>query len=404
MAVNLKHSILMILCVGWVVCWGLNACSGARRDHPAASLQRALASRLVNPDVCPTGDSRDVQQIVDATAEGGVTQLPEGCYRITSTVKIPPCTHLIGAGVDKTILYIDPDNFYSTSILRLSGRSGISCVTQISGLALIGVRDTNDTAEDYGLIISNVMDFRVDHSCFEGFGFAGVRVEGASSGVVDHAIFVDNYKRGINDLGYGVTVYGENHWEAEPQPGGLQAIFVEDSLFVGNRHAIAANSGVHYVFRNNQVLHGVEACGVDAHGMGFGSAHGTRYVEIYHNVIEDPVYDWCGIGIRGGAGVIFENTIRDYINPILLILEWGTPDMYKAEYPALDQIQELYIWDNLITGGPSEPQVDETGVGFIELGRDYFTEPLLGYTPYTYPHPLIGESPFDTDPWPPSGS
>jgi hypothetical protein len=397
-----NHTYLMIIYAGLIVV-GLNlyACTGKQDAHPASLLQRELATSLANPNVCPTGDSRDVQQIVDAASSDRVAYLPAGCYRITSTVKIPPCTHLIGSGADKTILYIDPDSFYSPSILRLSGRSGISCVTQISGLALIGVRDTNDTAEDYGLFISNVMDFRVDHSYFEGFGFAGVRVEGASSGVVDHAIFVDNYKRGIDNLGYGVTVYGENHWDAEPQPGGLQAIFVEDSLFVANRHAIAANSGVHYVFRNNQVLHGVEACGVDAHGMGFGSAHGTRYVEIYHNVIEDPVYDWCGIGIRGGAGVIFENTIRDYKNPILLILEWGTPDMYKAEYPALDQIQELYIWDNLITGGPSEPQVDETGVGFIEPGRDYFTEPLPGYVPYVYPHPLASGGPFDLDPWPP---
>ena len=216
-----NHTSLMIIYAGLIVV-GLNlyACKGKQDAHPASPLQRELATSLANPNVCPTGNSRDVQQIVDAANSDGVAHLPEGCYRITSTVKIPPCTHLIGAGVDKTILYIDPDSFYSPSILRLSGRSGVSCVTQISGLAMIGVRDTNDTAEDYGLIISNVMDFRVDHSYFEGFGFAGVRVEGASSGVVDHAIFVDNYKRGIDNLGYGVTVYGENHWDAEPQPGG----------------------------------------------------------------------------------------------------------------------------------------------------------------------------------------
>jgi hypothetical protein len=402
--VNAKRSNLTIICIGLVVvCVSISACNGGRTTHPASPLQRALAARLANPDVCPTGNSQDVQQIINSAGSDGVAHLPEGCYRITSAVNIPPCAHLIGAGADRTILYRDPDEFYTQSILRLSGRSDASCVTQISGLALIGVRDTNDTHEDYGLIISNVLDFRLDHSYFEGFGFAGVRVEGASSGVIDHAIFVDNFKHGIDNLGYGVTVYGENHWDADPKPGGSQAIFVEDSLFVGNRHAIAANAGVHYVFRNNQVLHGVVACGVDAHGMGFGSAHGTRYVEIYHNVIEDPVYDWCGIGIRGGAGVIFENTIRDYKNPILLILEWGMPDSYKAEYPALDQVQELYIWDNQITGGPSEPQVDETGLGFIEAGRDYFTEPLPGYVPYVYPHPLTSGDRFDLDPWPPTG-
>ena len=384
-----------------ITCMFLVACSSGPSDHPATALQRALAAKLANPDLCPSGGSQDVQQLVNSASPGGVVRLPEGCYRITSTIRISPCTLLIGAGVDRTILYRDPDEFYTQSIMSLSGETNATCLTQISGLAFIGVRDTNDVNEDYGLIISNVLDFRVDHSYFEGFGFAGVRVQGASRGVIDHSIFVDNFKHGINNLGYGVTVYGENHWDAEPQPGGSQAIFVEDSLFVGSRHAIAGNAGVHYVFRNNQVLHGVVACGVDAHGMGFGSAHGTRYVEIYHNVIEDPAYDWCGIGIRGGAGVIFENTIRGYKNPILLILEWGTPEIYKAEYPAVDQIQELYIWDNQIEGGPSEPQVDETGVGFIELGRDYFTQPLTGYAPYTYPHPLASGGPFDAEPWPP---
>jgi hypothetical protein len=342
-----------------------------------------------------------VQQIVNAARSDGVAHLQEGCYRITSTVNIPPGTRLVGAGVDKTILYRDPDERYSQPILRVVGGWDAPGGTQISGLALIGVRDTDDTGQDYGLIISSVPDFRVDHCYFEGFGFAGVRVEGASSGIVDHAIFVDNYKRGINNLGYGVVVYGEGNWAAEPQPGGAQATFVEDSLFVGNRHAIAASAGAHYVFRYNQVQHNVVACAVDAHGMGYGSAHGTRYVEIYRNVIGDPSHDWCGIGIRGGSGVIYQNTIEGYENPILLILEWGTPSRLKAEYPAYDQVQELYVWDNQITGGPSQPQVDETGVGFIEAGRDYFTEPKSGYEPYEYPHPLASSGSFDVEPWPP---
>jgi hypothetical protein len=74
----------------------------------------------------------------------------------------------------------------------------------------------------------------------------------------------------------------------------------------------------------------------------------------------------------------------------------------KAEYPALDQVQELYIWDNTIQGGHAEPEVDETSLGFIQLGRDYFTQPFVGYVPYLYPHPLAGDGPFDNTPWPPA--
>jgi len=90
---------------------------------------------------------------------------------------------------------------------------------------------------------------------------------------------------------------------------------------VSNRHAIVASAGARVVFRYNQGLHGVEACGVDAHGMGHGSANGTQFVEINSNTIEDPAYNWCGTGIRSGAAVIDENAIRGYKNPIHLILE-----------------------------------------------------------------------------------
>lgn len=157
----------VMIWVGMVVaCLSISACNGGRTDHPASVLQRMLSTRLANPDACPTGITQEVQQIVNAAGSDGVAHLPEGCYRVTSAVNIPPCTHLIGAGADKTILYRDPDEFYTQSILRLSGSSDTTCTTQISGLALIGVRDTNDTNEYYGLIISNVVDFRVDHAYF----------------------------------------------------------------------------------------------------------------------------------------------------------------------------------------------------------------------------------------------
>jgi hypothetical protein len=381
----------------------LASCGQVAKDHPASDLRRALASRLADPSVCPGGKSQDIQRLIDTAGSAAMVRLSEGCYQATMTINVPVCTQLVGAGADKTILYRDPQGNYNAPILRVVGKADTQCITQISGLALLGVRDAEDTGQDYGILLSNLRDFRLDHLYLEGFGFAGVRVEGSSSGVIDHAIFIDNYKHGIDNLGYGVVVYGIGTWNTASQLGDTQATFVEDSLFVANRHAVAASAGAHYIFRNNQVLHSIVACAVDAHGMGFGSAHGTQFVEIYHNKIEDPVYDECGIGIRGGSGVIFENTLQGFKNPILLILEWGTPEIYKAEYPALDQIHDLYIWDNQITGGPSEPQVDETGVGFIEAGRDFFLEPMPGYTPYEYPHPLADGGPFDADPWPPVG-
>jgi hypothetical protein len=401
---RIRLSFVIAHCIALIVLGlGLAGCGQAGKDYPAAALQNTLASRLEDPEICPGGDSRDVQQLIDAASSAASLHLDEGCYQVTMTINIPACMQLIGAGADKTILYRDSPGTYYGPILKVVGKADTPCITQISGLALLGVRDTEDIGEDYGILLSNLRDFRLDHLYLEGFGYAGVRVEASSSGVIDHAIFIDNFKRGIDSLGYGVVVYGKGTWNSAAALGDAQATFVEDSLFVGNRHAVASSAGAHYVFRANQVVNSIVACAVDAHGMGFGIAHGTQFVEIYHNTIGEPGYDECGIGIRGGSGVIFENTIQGYKNPVLLILEWGTPEINKAEYPALDQIHDLYIWGNQVSGGPSEPQVDETGVGFIEAGRDFFTEPMPGYTPYEYPHPLAEGGPFDANPWPPTG-
>lgn len=397
----------------------LGACSGSneRIDRPAETdetdansaevLQRYLAIRLSNARACPTGTSRDVQAVVDNARADGLASLPAGCYVIATTIEIPPGTQLVGAGALRTILYRDPDSQRHDfePILRVKGSPrDPNQETRITGVAVIGARDDNDTVEDYGLTLTDVHHFRVDHSYFEGFGFAAVRVEGSSDGLVDSAIFLDNYKRGIGNLGYGVAVYGTGDWSESLQPGGSQATFVEDSLFIGSRHAVAANAGAHYVFRNNEVLRNVERCAIDAHGMGYGSYRGTQFVEIYRNFIADPVANRCGIGIRGGGGVIFDNTIDGYQNPILLMLESGTPDSLKREYPALDQVQDLYIWDNTSTEGQAKAQtrVDVSAVGFIEHGRDYFSEPRPGYTPHRYPHPLSAGSPPYSEPWPPT--
>jgi len=369
----------------------LAGCRQAAED-PARALQARLAARLEDPAQCPSGSSADLRALIQAAGPGGAVQIPAGCYQITASIALGGGMRMSGAGMDRTILYRDPaaSRDQHEPIFRSEGGEGGP--TQISGIAFVGVRDTADQGEDYGIVLSDSRDFRVGHCYFEGFGWAGVRVDGLSRGVIDHSIFVDNYKEGIDNLGYGVAVYGANRWPDDPGAGTADAVFVEDSLFVGSRHAIASSGGAHYVFRYNRVRENVEACSVDAHGAGFGSPHGTRYVEIYGNLIEDPGYRPCGIGIRGGDGVIFENDLRGFSRPILLILEWGTPEQLKSSYPAQDQIRNLWIWGNRIHGGKPVPVIDPEASGFIEQGRDYFTQPKPGYEPYPYPHPALPEA------------
>src|SRR5262249_10842781 len=62
-----------------------------------------------------------------------------------------------------------------------------------------------------------------------------------------------------------------------------------------------------------------------------------------------------------------------------------------ATYVAPDQIQGTYAWGNTYNGASAAPWVDDRGNvrANIQLGRDYFTTAKPGYTPYTYPHPLV---------------
>ena len=96
-------------------------------------------------------------------------------------------------------------------------------------------------------------------------------MEGDSNGVVDHAIFVDNFKRGIDNMGYGVVVYGDGQWETAIQPVGTHATFLENSLFVGNRHAIATALLDHAL--NSARASGYERCAVPFEPMNLLGTH-----------------------------------------------------------------------------------------------------------------------------------
>lgn len=369
-----------------------NACRPAASPTPPGfiGVEQRVADLLADPAHCPTGSQEDVQRLISDPGPDGWSRIPAGCYLIETSLVLPAGARVAGAGMDTTILYRDPDQFAGLGHPIIVSY-GPSRDTQITGLALVGVRRTEDTGEDYGIQFARPTDFRVDHCYFTGFGSAGLRVDGPSSGVIDHNLFADNYKAGINNLGYGVVVYGDDRWPADTQPGSAEALFVEDNMFTGNRHAIAAGGGAHYIFRHNLVQGNVVAHAVDAHGPGYGWSHGTRMVEIYDNIIETPQHNEAAIAIRGGDGVVFGNTIRGYQTPILLVVEWGTPDSQKDSYPAKDQIRDLWIWDN----DAGRVVIDQTAQGFVEIGRDLFLEPMPAYTPYTYPHPLATGGPYD---------
>jgi MYXO-CTERM domain-containing protein len=352
---------------------------------PAAALELTADS----------GSSADLQAAVDQVkaAGGGTVRIPDGDFPLTDDVKMPDGVSLIGAGEGVTILrgggavVVDP---------RFYGR--LDRFFRISGISFL------DAGAKAITIHHATAGFRVDHCTVEISGGAGIAVKQSSRGLIDNCTI------NIDGSYYGITVTGTDTWAASVDGllGSEDAIFVEDCVITGTdgyHHAIVGHGAAHYVFRYN-TLSRSKGHHVDAHGPGYGPDHGTRCVEVYRNTIEGyaDAPPQKAMGIRGGGGVIFENTVEDFQNAVALVLESGSD---TASYPVADQVHELWIWGNNLVDTASEVTVismggvdggTATAREFIQEDRDFFLSAKAGYVPHAYPHPYRGEAAGDAGP------
>jgi len=366
-----------------------------------------------NTIVAKSGSPADVQAAVNAIAAagGGTVYVPAGDFAFDFPTPTPLSygvivyggVNIIGAGVNNTILRMTRNPTNANPIMfYLDGSNGKPI--RISGIFFKGyVVDTEDWGLE-GIEVDAVKDFRIDHCRFEDFSSRAVGVGAHSRGVIDHCDFDNPYKDNLSIperlWGYGIIVWGDYTWESDINTilgryDGLDEVtYIEDCTFRRCRHAIAANAGAHYVARHNyftEMIISYYGSYIDAHG-GTPSAVGTRCVEIYDNIIEDSPTDsrsisdpsyWgrylgLGIGIRGGGGVIFNNTIKYCRNGIRLYSDFA----YEQTKP-----HDIWIWSNTFVNVDNPFDAWQNPIRITE-NVDYFLYAKAGYTPYPYPHPL----------------
>jgi hypothetical protein len=326
---------------------------------------------------------------------------------------------LSGAGYESTVITLNSSGAY----LGLN-KSG----SRVSGFGFVANTDVQ-------MIQVKGTGWRIDHCKFENTSkqsAEGVYVnpsstDGHAIGVIDHCVFIESR---INVLGSKKTL--AHHIWAEPLGLGTNnAVFVEDCEFTrtfGN--AIDAHYGGRYVFRYNTV----NDCYVESHAVQEND-RGARSWEIYNNTFNQVNESmWVPVFMRAGTGVVFNNTINGMWSntPAGLALNsrrscesfptpglcdgsssWDGNEVGEGGYPCRDQPgrstdkwlwtdkdpyppQELdpcYCWNNKHEGKDVVffPH-DLCSSGHIKEGRDYFNNVKRpGYTPYTYPHPLIQE-------------
>ena len=318
-----------------------------------------------------------IQRALNALHGPGTVILPAGRYQIDGTLIIRDDGVTLqgsGADPDETVLFRVADGT-NTAMVRSTGHAQV----RVTGIRFEGasVRDPElgelSNGREVGVLLENAVDFRVDHSFFTHTGFAGVRTNGASAGVVDHCTFEDQFKPAVGTDGYGVVVYGVDALEGEPF-GSRRATFIEDSSFSLCRHAVASNKGARYVFRNNYVAQNEIALAVDAHGTEYGSLVGTEWIDVHDNLIEDPIYRGYAVLIRGGKGLIWNNTFVGYNLGVRLTRTTSEPT------------GPVHIWDNTLVPDTS-PMVR------ADQDSTYSLSPPADYVPYPYPHPLAAAAP-----------
>lgn len=334
----------------------------------AATTVAATASALDVLEL-PDGKRSTLQAALEqaqSATEQTVIVLPDGAWDYGSSgVEIDRLANVVimGQGAGRTRLYRSV--CHGGAILRVNESENL----RITGIKFDGCDATSTDVSAVGVHLWDAKNFRVDHCAFKQHSWAAVRIHGEHAnprGVVDHCSF-ERIFQGKHE-GYGVGVTNNGQFLHEPF-GSAKATFIEDCTFDRTRHAATANGAGRYVFRYNSVTNNQNSHAVDAHGAEGASATGTEWVEIYRNVIKQPVYNLAAIRIRGGKGLVWDNEVRGYQVGVSLWEETsastGPVRLWSNDFGSAQAVGDLRGSPSWSTGKPS------------------------GYTPYTYPHPLV---------------
>jgi hypothetical protein len=285
-----------------------------------------------------TCGSTDVATALNSARDGDTVAIPAGQCTWTTNVSTSKRVTIQGAGAGQTIITdgVNKSGSPPQAFIWIVPDTGPSRMTGIewrgngTGQAGIGNIQIGGTASQ----------FRMDHNKFVPNGTASVYIWGYVRGVVDHNTFDVSAGNGfglyIHHHQWNIpgSDFGDASFAAPDTLGTAEAMFVEDNVFTNDQHAIGyywANDGwmgSRVVYRHNTYVntlwgnHGTETG---------GRWRGQRQFEIYNNTFSlNGVGYPSFIGIRGGTGVIFNNTATltggAYINQFADFSNYRTTD------------------------------------------------------------------------------
>jgi hypothetical protein len=431
---------------------------------PAAMLPTAAQAATISASTC---SQADVQNAINGAADGDTVKVPAGsCSWGGLSINNKNIT-LQGAGtgcdLNLTPNGHPPSSCTGTSTNITSSSSGaIRIVNDTKPFRITGFRFNKDsyngshtitiTKNNAYLSTKNSVPWRVDHVYFNGTS-GHISINGARNfGLADHNLYyVPNgaqiflfWGRGTNEQDGTSNLAQLSGQDAHRDPlalGSQDAFYIEDSEFFtnvwqGSQNVIDGTAGQRVVFRYN-VSRGPM---IENHGACSGRARGTFSWEIYENSVYpwnwtgSSGYQWAGIRLRGGTGVVFNNKfygtwdsgageiyldnqrtqsyvasdcgapVNTYCNGSSAIDTNSVPgrngplclDQLGAGSGAIgsQKAEPAYFWNNVNKGSGSSnsainPRIASyNGSTPIATNRDVLNASRPGYTPLAYPHPL----------------
>jgi len=393
-----------------------------------------------------------VQAAVNSAVDGDTIQVPAGTCSWTTQVTVSKGITLQGAGIEQTVLLDSmPGGAYARFPMLVMSTPNVGQNWRLTGITFGPGTTAGVNANGIIVVAGRSHAFRIDHiRMAPGMNTIKFIVyDGDLWGVVDHNQFETTGGVIVHTIDHsswqGVGTDGDNSWAQPVNWGSQEFIFIEDNVFVSTSSLTGvtdSNQAGRFVFRNNTLTNS----SIETHGTESGGRHrSVRAVEVYGNKFTNTSTSgqYTAVHLRGGSGVIFNNTIlsgwfgqfligdnyRSTINtnPYFGHCDGSSPydgnTAGLSGYPCLDQVgrgsgvllsgntpplpqawprqvpEPVFVWNN----SSGVQGMVAAGTPHIQVGRDIILDSKPGYTPYTYPHPLVSGSGSSTAvPAPPS--
>ncbi len=349
------------------------------------------------------GSQADVESAISAATTGDTVSVPAGSFTWGASgdfVLINKAITVSGAGTGAT----------TVTISNTSGTYGSACIRITAAAVLKSFSITGSTlAARTPISVGTADGWRITDIAYT--DPSGPSGSGGYFAIVEnvYGLFDNCAIGGNNQQTEFILIRGKpNSWTTDHTMGTADAVYIEDCAYSGSGYVCDANSNARVVVRYCTISGSQK---VDGHGLASNSpAQGVRHMEVYGNVWSSNATFWTAIELRGGTGMIFNNTNTYATGGSLELTDYayrnsgGWPNFggtfrFPSDYPIDDQIgvgkdpkaaasEPMYLWNlrangalwnRILKTASSQAITANGGVSYgdadlIAADRDFFIE------------------------------